>query len=186
MDQIITIGKSSVQHGAYSDRVYLMHLDPADCPGIMAEIERLAQVNGYSKIFAKVPESHVEQFHAAGYVTEALIPGFFPATDGGNAEDGHFVARYLADCGARKKTPAAFWTCCEPPRVKGKAKLPAKLREERPLERMDEEDAEEMAAFYDSISRVTRSRSRKRPTYVRPWRRMSFIMVCAGKTALLP
>ena len=151
MDQIITIGKSSVQHGAYSDRVYLMHLDPADCPGIMAEIERLAQVNGYSKIFAKVPESHVEQFHAAGYVTEALIPGFFPATDGGNAEDGHFVARYLADWRGKEENPGRILDVLRAATVKGKAKLPAKLREERPLERMDEEDAEEMAAFYDSI-----------------------------------
>lgn len=151
MDRIITIGNSSVQHGPYSDRVYLMHLDPADCPGIVAEIERLAVANGYSKIFAKVPESRVQAFHGAGYVTEALVPGFFPAPGGAGREQGHFLARYLADWRAREENPGRLLDVLRAATIKGRAKLPPKCREERPLERMDPSDAGEMAAFYDSI-----------------------------------
>ncbi len=151
MDKVITIGNSSVQHGTYSDRVYLMHLDPADYPGIMAEMDRLAVANGYSKIFAKAPESLVAGFHDAGYVTEALVPGFFPASGGSERENGHFLARYLADWRSREEDPGRILDVLRAATVKGRAKLPARLHEERPLERMDASDAEQMAAFYDSI-----------------------------------
>lgn len=151
MDQIITIGHSSVQHGPYSDRVYLMHLDPADCPGIMAEIKRLAETNGYSKIFAKVPESLVGQFHQSGYATEALVPGFFPVSGGAGRENGHFLALYLADWRSQEENAGRILDVLRASAVKGRAQFPAKLCEERPVERMESADAVEMAAFYDGI-----------------------------------
>jgi putative beta-lysine N-acetyltransferase len=97
-DDLTRMGGSLVQHGPLNGRAYLMHLDPRDCPRIISRLERLAEDNGYTKIFAKVPDSAQEDFKAAEYRVEAVVPGFF----NGN-EDGLFMGRYLADW---RKTPA--------------------------------------------------------------------------------
>lgn len=99
-DTVTKIGNSVVQHGPLNGRAYLMRLDPVDSPHIVSRLERLAEDNGYTKIFAKVPEEAVQDFARAGYRTEAVVPGFF----GGN-ETGVFMGRYFADW--RKVSPNA-------------------------------------------------------------------------------
>ena len=89
-DTVTTIGRTRVQHGKVSDRVYVMHLAPADLPGILDGLDALAEAEGYSKIFAKVPASALSLFLARGYAVEARVPGFFRGR-----EDGCFVAKFL-------------------------------------------------------------------------------------------
>ena len=48
------LSRSLIQHGADSDRIYLMKLDPEDGQEIIPELEILAKEKGYSKIFAKI------------------------------------------------------------------------------------------------------------------------------------
>ncbi|SKA96234.1 beta-lysine acetyltransferase [Paucidesulfovibrio gracilis DSM 16080] len=91
-DVIARMGESLVQHGPLNGRAYLMHLAPQDCPRIISRLDRLAEDNGYTKIFAKVPASAKQDFEAAEYRVEACVPGFF----NGN-EDGLFMGRYFAD-----------------------------------------------------------------------------------------
>ncbi|MDJ0763897.1 MAG: putative beta-lysine N-acetyltransferase [Myxococcota bacterium] len=73
-DVIETIGGSTIQHGPHNDRVYLMHLSPKDGPGIVTQLDRLAEQGGRAKIFAKVPPAAVSWFTDRGYRVEAQIP----------------------------------------------------------------------------------------------------------------
>lgn len=89
MDETTRLGDSLIQHGPFSNRIYLMKLNRADAPGIVEQIDALCADRGYTKIFAKVPRTHAAPFLAAGYTREASIPGFF---NGGEAGD--FLARF--------------------------------------------------------------------------------------------
>jgi putative beta-lysine N-acetyltransferase len=88
-DLITTIGASTVQHGPTSDRVYLMHLARSDLPGILNDLDDLAEREGYTKIFAKVPASVCHSFISRGYVVEALVPRLFRGR-----EDGYFLSLF--------------------------------------------------------------------------------------------
>jgi putative beta-lysine N-acetyltransferase len=99
-DIVEQLGGSTIQHGKYNDRIYLMKLDPDDLPAIVGQLEELGGARGYTKIFAKVPASAVVAFEQAGYRREALVPGFF-----GGAEDAHFMALYLDE--KRRTDPRA-------------------------------------------------------------------------------
>jgi putative beta-lysine N-acetyltransferase len=59
-------------------------------PGILDELEDLAEENRYGKLVAKARESDFSAFMARGYKVEARIPGFF-----GQDEPGLFVGKYL-------------------------------------------------------------------------------------------
>ena len=89
-DQMLTVGRSTIQHGHDSDRVYLMELDNADMPSLLPKLNKLAEQEKYGKIFAKVPARWAATFIADGFGTEALVPGFFRGE-----EDGHFMGKYL-------------------------------------------------------------------------------------------
>lgn len=76
-DTVTTIGQSTVQHGPYNDRVYLIKLHLSDYPFIINEIKELAEKYNYSKIFAKVHSSARNGFIEAGFEQEASIPDFY-------------------------------------------------------------------------------------------------------------
>ncbi len=92
-DKSITIGRSLIQHGKASDRVYLMRVEEEDMPGLLPELERLAKEGDYGKIFAKAPARWAEAFNAAGYRVEAEVPGFYPSGQG--RENGLFLGKYF-------------------------------------------------------------------------------------------
>ena len=83
------LGASLIQHGAASDRVYVMEIHDEDMPELVQRVDEIASSNGYGKIFAKVPERWSGHFGAAGYIDEALIPLFYQGR-----EAGHFMAKY--------------------------------------------------------------------------------------------
>ncbi len=90
-DAVEVIGNGSlIQHGKHNDRVYLMKLDERDVEFVLSEIRAVADKNGYSKIFCKVPKHVAPVFFAEGYVLEAYIPKFY------NKEyDVFFVSKFL-------------------------------------------------------------------------------------------
>ncbi len=88
-DILETIGRSLIQHGPNSSRVYLMKLDPADTPVIHDEMEKRVREHGYGKIFAKIPETALNEFRERGYREEARIPGYYRGHT-----DGVFMCRY--------------------------------------------------------------------------------------------
>jgi hypothetical protein len=57
-DTMEYLGGSLIQHGKYSDRVYLMNLSKGDMPGLPERLNDFAEEHGYAKVFAKVPAAH--------------------------------------------------------------------------------------------------------------------------------
>ena len=89
-DVVLHRGGSTVQHGHFNNRVYVMKLAPGDIPDIIRYADDLARKESYTKIFVKVPESSVEVFANDGYITEATVPFFFHGV-----EPAVFMAKYL-------------------------------------------------------------------------------------------
>lgn len=79
---------SLIQHGKLNDRIYLLKLAHEDCPGIIFQLNNLAQKNGYSKLIAKVPSQFRQCFVNDGYFEEAYIPGFFNGKSNGKETSG--------------------------------------------------------------------------------------------------
>ncbi|TCK87991.1 beta-lysine acetyltransferase [Natranaerovirga hydrolytica] len=91
MDAIETMGKQSViQHGKHNDRIYLMKLSREDMPEILDQLNKKSQDEGYSKIFAKVPEDQKEAFIENGFKIEAKVPKMLKGK-----EDIYFLGKYL-------------------------------------------------------------------------------------------
>lgn len=90
-DRIESIGQGSIiQHGKLNNRIYLIKLGEKDCPGILETLRMMAAEHAYAKIFCKVPEWAAPHFLADGYMTEAIIPGFYKGKD-----SAFFLAKYL-------------------------------------------------------------------------------------------
>ena len=90
-DRVETIGTGTViHHGKKNDRIFLMHLDKKDCPGVLKLLREIARENRYSKIFCKVPGWAAPFFFSDGYLTEAYIPQFYNSN-----EPLFFVSKFL-------------------------------------------------------------------------------------------
>jgi len=76
-DVIEKLGGSTIQHGKYNDRIYLMKLASCDAPAAPKCLVAMARDKGYSKVFAKVPATARSLFAKAGYDVEARVPGFY-------------------------------------------------------------------------------------------------------------
>jgi putative beta-lysine N-acetyltransferase len=88
-DRIETIAGSVIQHGAHSNRIYLIKLNTQAVADQIATLDDMARRNGYGKIFAKIPAASWPPFAQAGYTREAVVPGFF-----NGHTDGLFIAKY--------------------------------------------------------------------------------------------
>lgn len=101
-DTIETIAGSVVQHGRHNQRIYVMHCDTSQIDCLIPTIDHLAVEKSYGKIFAKIPATHWQPFKSAGYIKEAVIPGFFNGVTGGL-----FVAKFFS--AHRQKTEESTW-----------------------------------------------------------------------------
>ncbi len=99
-DSLSTLGNTLVHHGPHNDRIYVMHLDPDDMPGLVDDLAALARQHEYGKIVAKVPAPLRAPFLEAGYAEEARIPGLVQGR-----EDIHFLCRYLDTARADEPRP---------------------------------------------------------------------------------
>jgi len=76
-DVIEKLGNSTVQHGEYNDRIYVMKLDPEDADSLPGLLKDKARKCAYSKIFAKVPAGRAQPFLGHGFKCEAQVPRFY-------------------------------------------------------------------------------------------------------------
>ncbi len=144
-DQTVKIGNSVINHGKFSDRIYLMKLSKDDLNGIIAKLDELANQKGYSKIFAKIPEFAKEIFEKNGYIVEAGVPKFYD-----NNEDVFFMSKFLVE--KRRKSDnieiISNVLCTAKNKVLGcMPQLPYGYS----YKICDEKDAEEMASIYDRV-----------------------------------
>jgi len=143
-DTVTAVGGTLVQHGQLSDRIYVMHLSPADLPGILDDLDGLAQHEGYTKIFAKVPASALSLFIARGYIVEARVPRFFRGR-----EDGYFAAKFFD--AERQRESADTAAVLATVRAKGGERRPAALPSGYTCALATEDDADDLAALYGEV-----------------------------------
>jgi putative beta-lysine N-acetyltransferase len=145
-DTIRHLGRSLIQHGHFNDRIYVMRLFPEDVPAIIPALDELAGLEGYSKIFVKVPGSLRRIFRSAGYTAEATIPFFF---NGG--EPAAFMAKYLDPGRRRMSRPSlisrVITACTSPGPEQVLPPLPEGIR----IRRGEHPDADSLAAFYRGV-----------------------------------
>ncbi len=91
-DKIENFKGSIIQHGHHNDRVYLMQSNKLPSAKFPYELVDLAYTNKYSKIFIKIPANAATLFFNAGFLAEAIIPGFFSGK-----ETAVFMGFYLND-----------------------------------------------------------------------------------------
>ena len=89
-DTVTELLGATIQHGKLNDRIYLMSLREAEPTHLIPAMKSLANAEGYTKIFAKVPASKAAPFYDAGFRREAEVAGFF-----NGREDAVFVCAYL-------------------------------------------------------------------------------------------
>jgi len=143
-DSMIKIGNSLVQHGPANNRVYLLKLETSDLPEIIDEIFNLARQYGYSKLFAKVPESRANDFLARGFVEEARVPGMCK-----NHCAGLFMSNYLDAGRALPSDEALLAGVLHAAREKAK---PAPQRADlNGVARLPLDSAKELARLYGAV-----------------------------------
>jgi putative beta-lysine N-acetyltransferase len=146
IDTIEKLDNSLIQHGPVNSRVYLMKVSGQDLPGIIFKIDVLAKKNGYTKIFAKVPQQVKPLFTQTGYVQEAAIPGFYHGEI-----DAVFLAKYLdpkrKEDSARNEVEHILKLAKE----KSGTAPQAPPEDEIVIHRASEDDVEAMAALYRDV-----------------------------------
>jgi len=145
-DRIETFGASLIQHGSHSERAYLMKMSRDDLPELIPYLDHLALTNGYTKIFAKVPETVEWQLRKDGYRTEASIPEFYHGE-----QEVTFMGKYFVAERASEPHPELVKAVLEAARAKQAeatlVALPAGLTGRRLLA----EDATAMTAVYCEV-----------------------------------
>lgn len=146
-DKVETMGSSILQHGPDSQRVYLMKLFPEDLPDLLDKIMALAKGKGYTKVFAKIPETQGQVFLEQGYRVEGRIPGFYR-----NHEAALFLGYYLTPERALEADPEALDAITELAQSKrvGKQQHNA-LPDTFQLRAAKREDAKDLAMIYRTV-----------------------------------
>lgn len=145
-DAIIRIGRSTVQHGPFNDRVYLMKLVRKDFPGILDRLDELAEREDYSKIFAKVPEWAREEFNRRGYREEAAVPGLFAG-----GRKGIFFGKYRDPRRRREGEGERVREILRTARSKADEEASAELPEGFVLRAAEPQDTPAMAEVYREV-----------------------------------
>lgn len=100
-DVMETFHGAQIQHGPFSNRIYVMKAGGEAPEKLTGALCGLARERGYTKIFAKLPASHEIAFVESGFKTEALVSGYFQGE-----EDAVMMGLYLDEARSRPDDPA--------------------------------------------------------------------------------
>ncbi|MEA1895015.1 MAG: putative beta-lysine N-acetyltransferase [Euryarchaeota archaeon] len=181
-DKIERLGNSYIQHGTFNDRIYLMKLSCKDYPDIVNRLDNLAGYHGYSKIFAKVPESAGSFFRKNDYKIEASIPSFY-----NDEETGLFLGKFLKKNRQNSSDRGIIWSVLKTAEEKVTLPDTPALPEEMQWRICVPDDAEEMAEAYRRIFETYPFPIRD-PTYLRETmadNMVYFAVECEGKIVSL-
>ncbi|MDU9048653.1 MAG: putative beta-lysine N-acetyltransferase [Candidatus Electrothrix sp. Rat3] len=141
-DKIEEFQGSTIQHGPYNDRIYLMRLADHASADFPQQLIRLAETKGYSKIFAKVPKDASADFIQVGFEKEAEIPGFFFGRT-----SALFLGYYLKNARKQENDLAQLKNILHLAQDKGETAVPSPDARFR-LRQCLRDDVPEMAAIY--------------------------------------
>lgn len=148
-DKIEKLESSTIQHGPNNDRVYLMKLSEKDTPVIIDKLHDLTLMKKYTKIFAKVPDTVVDEFIENDFKKEATIPNFF-----NGKEPAHFVSRFM---GAAR----SFLSTAKRQKIKKNIEVALTKKDQNGLSKPDAEfrvlehdDAEQLVHLYERTFKV--------------------------------
>lgn len=146
IDVIEKVGDSIIQHGKLNDRIYLMKLSVSDLPDIINELNDLATIEDYSKIFAKVPESAMDEFETDGYMVEAHIPGFF-----NGKENAYFMSKYFSGQRWHSYSEEQLDQIVIDAKSRSSSKPPGSIPEEYRFKVLDESDVPKITEIYNQV-----------------------------------
>ncbi|MDJ0784876.1 MAG: putative beta-lysine N-acetyltransferase [Desulfosarcinaceae bacterium] len=167
-DHIETIAGALIQHGRHNDRIYLMDLQGAKHKALIATLERMAVELGYGKIFAKIPATAWHAFQDAGYIREALVPGYF-----NGLTDGLFIAKFFSEARRKRTKPPNF----DPLGSAGKKSVPTAIPS-LTIQDCIPADSDAMAAVYRQLFE-SYAFPIDRPDYIRHMMRHNAVYQCA-------
>ena len=145
-DRIKTVGRSRLQYGPLSDRVYLMQLASGEAEMVISAMQTMAQSEGYTKLFAKIPASSAAVFMDAGFEVEARIPGFY--ADGDAAL---FVSRFRSEARRRPNDAERIRKVLDAAMRRAGAGIRRPMPNGCHLTVMDADHAPQMAALYSRV-----------------------------------
>ena len=145
-DLIEHLGKSIIQHGPQSSRIYLMKLHADDMPRIIKELDRLAIHKGYGKIFVKIRPEFMPAFEKAGYIQEAYVPGFFK-----NEEGCFFSGKFFSNNRKTIKDISLIKDIMHKAEAKARASNLLQEGTRAGVEQAGEIDAHDLADFYKQV-----------------------------------
>ncbi|MCA1742409.1 MAG: putative beta-lysine N-acetyltransferase [Desulfonatronovibrio sp.] len=145
-DEITILGDSKVQHGPMSDRAYLMSMAKEDRQDIISKLDKLSCEKGYTKIFAKVPDSCSPLFRQAGYITEASVPGLF-----NGKEDAMFMGKYLNKERTQPADPELIDNVIEVAKDKAQSPPQIDIPQGYEVRTMNLQDVNKMAQVYKQV-----------------------------------
>ena len=146
-DQIIEIGNSILQYGAYNKRVYILHLEEKDTCEVLTFTDKIVKQLELTKVIGKIPQNCRSLFDAKGYRTEATIPLFYR-----DSSDTFFSALYCngIDRQIEKKSSLIEQILSLSNRKKNSSNvttLPASYR----FQKMEKKDIPVMASLYQAV-----------------------------------
>jgi len=145
-DRIEKLGRSTIQHGPLSRRVYLMKLSLEDMPEIITTLDTMARTKEYTKIFVKIPATLEGDFIERGYRQEARVPRLYEG-----ACDGLFMGKYFEDSRLCDPRTPRMWEILEIALERKEQGLKDGTNEPPCIETASPADASEMSAVYREV-----------------------------------
>ncbi len=145
-DVIEKFSNSTIQHGKYNDRIYVMKVGKNEDASLPQKLKDFAESSQYSKIFAKVPAGKKGDFISAGFQGEAEIPNFFKGKNSALMLS-LFIDRNREKSGTVEKNQQVIEAC-----QYKRAKITILKRPENAeLRECTAQDAENVARLYEQV-----------------------------------
>ncbi|WP_070001143.1 putative beta-lysine N-acetyltransferase [Cellulosilyticum sp. I15G10I2] len=144
-DKVEEIGYSTIHHGPYNNRIYLMAYNDKDEDHITNWLDLLANNRGYSKIIAKLPHKIVPKFIQSGFTKEGEIQGYYKG-----CSTCFLLSKYLDANRLEVKDKLLIDNVIEVAKSKKYKDLPP-LKPEFSIRQMTQADAENMAKVYQEV-----------------------------------
>lgn len=166
-DRVEVLEGATIQHGPFNDRIYVMHMNPRNTRDLVSALDRLAAAQGYGKVLAKIPEPCWPAFQRAGYVVEAMVPGFFR-----RVHNGLFIAKFLS----AQRSESALEKDAAPAKYTAESRLTENAIPPR-IDKCTPPDAAALASVYRSVFK-SYAFPIHRPAYIERMMRRAVFYFC--------